>query len=117
MEARTDTMLSIPAEVVILAMQKRTLQLETTTSFAAIPEIRATAICQYPSPAGASKGTRAFPMIAPKLSEISDTKPCGPRFMTPHIIMEAMKMTVPAISESFGRSEEHTSELQSRFDL
>ena len=40
------TSLSIPDGVVILAMPKRTLQLETTTSLAAIPEMSATAICQ-----------------------------------------------------------------------
>lgn len=44
--AKDATMLSIPDGVVILAMPKRTLQLETTTSLAAIPEMSATAICQ-----------------------------------------------------------------------
>ena len=41
-EART----VIPAVVVTLPIPKSTLQLETTTSFAAIPAMSATTICQ-----------------------------------------------------------------------
>ena len=40
------TKLSMPWDVVIFCIPKSTLQLDTTTSFAAIPEISATTICQ-----------------------------------------------------------------------
>ena len=40
----------MPPAVVMFRIPNKTLQLDTTTSFAAIPAIRATMICQYPSP-------------------------------------------------------------------
>ena len=89
-------MVLIPSVVVMFCTPNKTLQLDTTTSFAAITAIRATTICQYPSPTGAKRGTAAFPMIDPKLFEISVTYPEGPKFNNPHKITEATKMTVPA---------------------
>lgn len=46
MEPSADTMESIPEEEVMFWMPNKTLQLDTTTSFAAIPAISATTICQ-----------------------------------------------------------------------
>ena len=96
MDARTATKLSIPWAVVIFWMPKSTLQLDTTTSFAAMPEISATTICQYPRPSGSKNGTISFPTMEPKLSLISVTYPVVPKFRSAHMIMDARKITVPA---------------------
>ena len=75
---------------------KSTPQLDTTTSLAAIPAIRATMICQYPSPTGAKNGTIALPIQEPKLKLMSVTYPDGPKFNRTHITTDARKITVPA---------------------
>ena len=57
---------AIPAGELALTTPKSTAQLDTTTSLADMPAIRATVICQKPSPMGAKKGTSHRPMTAPK---------------------------------------------------
>src|SRR5699024_12569958 len=65
------TSVFIPAPELIFGTPNRTAQLDTTTSFAEIPAIKATAICQKPNPIGAKNGTSQWPKMAPKLSVIS----------------------------------------------
>lgn len=74
-----------------------TLHPETTSSFAAIPDISETAIRQYPSPIGASRGTMNFPKDEAKLSDMLSVRPEGPKFIINHIIIEAIKIVVPAL--------------------
>ena len=45
-----------------LPVPSTTAQLETTTSFAEMPAMSATTICQKPSPIGANAGCRNLPM-------------------------------------------------------
>ena len=87
---------SIPAPELMFETPNKTAQLETTTSFAEMPAIRATAICQNPNPIGAKNGTSPCPKIAPKLSDISVVYPCGPKFKIIHIRIDAIKIVVPA---------------------
>ena len=68
---RIPTSVSIPAAELILGTPNKTAQLDTTTSFAEMPAIKATAICQKPNPTGAKNGTSQCPKMAPKLSVIS----------------------------------------------
>ena len=71
--------------------------LDTTTSFAATPDIRATIICQYPSPVGFMTGTRNLAATAAKLSDISpEASPCGPRFSRNQRTIDARNIVVPA---------------------
>ena len=46
----------MPSAELIFKIPYNTLKLATTTSFAAIPDIKATAICHNPSPAGTKIG-------------------------------------------------------------
>lgn len=62
-----------------------------------MPEISATAICHMPSPAGARTGTSHFPIMAPKLSAGLLTIPFVPKFKINHMIMDAIKIVVPAL--------------------
>ena len=62
---------AIPSEEVMLVTPKSTAVLETTTSLAEIPAMRATTICQKPRPIGAKKGTMNRPMMEPKEEEMS----------------------------------------------
>ena len=99
---KSSVRLAMPAAEFKLEMPNKTAQLDTTTSFAEIPAIKATAICQYPSPSGAKKGTIHFQMTAPKLFLISEVYPEGPKFNKNHITIEAIKIVVPAfVRKSF----------------
>ena len=60
----------IPACELIFGTANNTAQLDTTTSFAEMPAINATAICQYPNPIGAKNGSNKCPITAPKLCHI-----------------------------------------------
>ena len=62
---------AMPAAEFTLLTLKSTAQLETTTSFAETPAIRATTICQYPRPMGEKKGTSQRPKSEPKVPDIS----------------------------------------------
>src|SRR5699024_10916957 len=62
---------AMPAGLEALTMPNRTAQLDTTTSLAEMPAMRATAICQKPRPMGAKKGVSSLPSTAPKLFDIS----------------------------------------------
>ena len=62
----------IPISELIFGTANNTAQLDTTTSFAEIPAINATAICQYPKPIGAKNGSNPRPINAPKLFDISE---------------------------------------------
>ena len=55
-------MAAMPASDVAFATPKRIAVLETTTSFAEMPAMRAVEICQKPKPIGAKKGTQARPI-------------------------------------------------------
>ena len=62
---------AIPAAEFTLFTAKSTAQLETTTSLAETPAIRATTICQYPRPTGAKNGTSHRPRRDPKVFPMS----------------------------------------------
>ncbi len=93
------TIACIPACELALATPKRTAKLETTTSFAEMPDMSATTICHIPRPAGTRSGTRKRPIAAPKLSAGFSTSPRGPKFNTNHITMDAIKIVVPALDK------------------
>ena len=61
----------IPSGEVMLVTPKSTAQLETTTSLAEMPAIRATTICQKPRPMGTKKGTISRPIMEPKVWDMS----------------------------------------------
>ena len=85
----------IPSAELILLIPYKTEKLDTTTSFAEMPEIRATAICQLPRPAGRSTGSKIWPKAAAKLCETSETNPSGPEFKTNHKTMDAINVGKP----------------------
>ena len=86
----------MPAAELIFPIPNNTEKLDTTTSFAEIPEIKATAICHIPSPAGLSTGSNTFPIEAPKLSDTCSVIPWKLKFSKNQRIIEAIKMVVPA---------------------
>ena len=75
MDPRMPCSAVIPSGELRPPIPNRTEQLDTTISFAVNPQIKATAICQKPSPAGARIGTSAWPIAAPKLSDTRLTMP------------------------------------------
>ena len=77
---------AISPAVFVPWIPKRTIKLETITSFAEIPATSATTICQKPRPTGASSGTSRETSFAPKLAAISEVYPCGPKFKINQII-------------------------------
>ena len=72
-----------------------TVKLETTTSFADIPAMSDTTICQQPSPQGIKTGAMILPNIAAKLY-CDSTMPIRLKLSKNHKITEAMKIVVPA---------------------
>lgn len=98
MPPRADAKALMPSGELALTMPNSTAQLETTTSLAETPAMRATAICQKPRPMGAKKGTSHLPSMAPKLDAISVEYPWGPKLKSTQIASVAMKMVVPAFS-------------------
>ncbi len=90
-------MAAMPASELALATPNSTAKLDTTTSFAEIPDSSATPICHMPSPAGARTGTSSRPRPAPKLSAGFSTMPVNPKFSTNQITMDAIKIVVPAL--------------------
>ncbi len=88
-----------PAAESMLLIPNNMPRLDATTSFAAKPAIRATPICQNPNPAGFKIGTKNFPIAAPKLSDMSSTKPVIPKFKTNQSITDARKIVVPAFDK------------------
>ncbi len=88
---------AMPAAVVAFPTLNSTAQEDTTTSFAEMPAMSATTICQNPKPMGAKKGTIHWPIWEPKVWDMSREYPWGPKFKRNHMRMEAMKMVVPAL--------------------
>ena len=86
----------IPTSELIFGTANNTAQLDTTTSFAEIPAINATAICQYPNHKKTKNGSNICPITAPKLFVISVEYPFTPKFNKNHIIIEAINIVVPA---------------------
>ena len=98
MPASSSANAAMPSAELAFTMPNSTAQLETTTSFAEMPAISATAICQKPSPTGMNTGAMNLPTYAAKLLPMSSTNPPGPKYSSAHIIMVAINIVVPAFT-------------------
>ena len=68
---------------------------DTTLSFASIPNTNATAACQFPNPSGWKIGAMKLPIIPIILLADASSTPSG-RLLNIHIRIQVPKITVPA---------------------